>query len=52
MYYPGRSAEAVAVRLHVHVVEFPGAHPGYTGQPDAFAASVRTALAQLSSLAR
>lgn len=52
MYYPGRSAEAVAVRLHVPVVEFPGGHAGYTGQPEAFAAGLRTALAQLRSPAR
>lgn len=51
-YYPARGAEAVAARLGVRVVEFPGPHAGYTEKPAEFAATLRTALAELREPAR
>jgi pimeloyl-ACP methyl ester carboxylesterase len=51
-YYPARGAEAVAARLGVPVVEFPGQHAGYTEKPAEFAATLRTALAELREPAR
>jgi pimeloyl-ACP methyl ester carboxylesterase len=50
-YYPGRAAEAVAAWLGVPLVEFPGGHAGYTGHPEAFAATLRTTLAELPAAA-
>jgi pimeloyl-ACP methyl ester carboxylesterase len=51
-YLPGRAAVAVAGRLGTSPVTFPGGHDGFlggeygsTGEPDAFAATLRTALA-------
>jgi len=48
---PGRAAAAVAARLGVEPVTFPGGHDGFlggeyggTGEPDAFAATLRQAL--------
>jgi len=48
---PGRAAAAVAARLGITPVVFPGGHDGFlggefgrTGQPDGFAATVRTSL--------
>ncbi len=37
-YYPCRAGEAVAERLGVEVVEFPGGHSGYMDHPGPFAA--------------
>jgi pimeloyl-ACP methyl ester carboxylesterase len=49
---PGRGGEAVAERLGVEPVTFPGGHDGFlggeyggTGEPDAFAATLRQVLA-------
>jgi hypothetical protein len=49
---PGRAALAVAERLGTDPVTFPGDHAGFlggeygqTGEPDAFAATLRTVLA-------
>ena len=49
---PGRAAVAVAERLGTSPVTFPGGHNGFlggefgsTGEPDAFAATLRTVLA-------
>jgi pimeloyl-ACP methyl ester carboxylesterase len=49
---PGRAAVAVAARLGTAPVTFPGGHDGFmggeygsTGEPDAFAATLRTVLA-------
>jgi pimeloyl-ACP methyl ester carboxylesterase len=51
-FLPGRAAVAVAVRLGTKAVTFPGGHDGFlggeygsTGEPDAFAAALRTVLA-------
>ncbi|MFD2767074.1 alpha/beta fold hydrolase [Micromonospora eburnea] len=46
-YYPGRGGDAVAARLGLPVVEFPGAHAGYTQHPAAFATTLRAVLSQL-----
>ncbi|HEV7651951.1 MAG TPA: alpha/beta hydrolase [Actinophytocola sp.] len=46
-YYPGRGGAAVAERLGVPLVEFPGGHIGYLEEPDAFAATLRETLAGL-----
>ena len=51
-YYPARGAQAVAARLGVPVVEFPGPHAGYTEKPAEFAATLRTVLAELREPAR
>jgi pimeloyl-ACP methyl ester carboxylesterase len=42
---PGRAAVAVAERLGTPPVTFPGGHDGFLGEPDAFAATLRTVLA-------
>jgi hypothetical protein len=48
---PGRAAVAVAERLGISTTAFPGGHDGFlggeygsTGEPDAFAATLRTVL--------
>lgn len=46
-YYPGRSAAEVAARLGVPLVEFPGAHAGYTEKAPEFAVALRETLASL-----
>jgi pimeloyl-ACP methyl ester carboxylesterase len=51
-YYPGRAAAEVAKRLGAPLVEFPGAHAGYTEKPTEFAATLRTTLADLRAPAR
>jgi len=51
-YYPARGGEAVAERLGVPVVEFPGAHAGYTDRPAEFATTLRKVLAELKEPAR
>jgi pimeloyl-ACP methyl ester carboxylesterase len=50
-YYPARGGEAVARRLSAPVVEFPGAHAGYTDKPAEFAATLRETLAELTASA-
>jgi pimeloyl-ACP methyl ester carboxylesterase len=51
-YYPAQGGEAVAARLDVPVVEFPGGHAGYTEVPAEFAATLRTVLTDLHEPAR
>jgi pimeloyl-ACP methyl ester carboxylesterase len=51
-YYPARGGEAVAARLGVEVVEFPGPHAGYTEKPAEFAVTLRETLAGLRQPAR
>lgn len=51
-YYPGRGGEAVAARLGLEVVEFPGPHAGYTEKPAEFAVTLRETLAGLRQPAR
>jgi pimeloyl-ACP methyl ester carboxylesterase len=46
-YFPARGGEAVAARLGVPVVEFPGKHAGYVESPAAFAVRLREVLAGL-----
>jgi pimeloyl-ACP methyl ester carboxylesterase len=46
-YYPARAGEAVAARLGLEVVEFPGPHAGYTEKPAEFAVVLRETLAGL-----
>ncbi|HYQ67842.1 alpha/beta hydrolase [Actinophytocola sp.] len=51
-YYPARGGEAVAERLGVPVVEFPGLHAGYAEKPAEFAVTLREVLAGLREPAR
>lgn len=51
-YYPGRAAAEVAKRLGAPLVEFPGAHAGYTEKPAEFAVALRQTLADLREPAR
>lgn len=51
-YYPARAGEAVAAKLGVPVVEFPGPHAGYTEKPAEFAVTLRTVLTELRAPAR
>jgi pimeloyl-ACP methyl ester carboxylesterase len=51
-YYPAQGGEAVAARLDVPVVEFPGGHAGYTEAPAEFAVTLRTVLTDLHEPAR
>jgi pimeloyl-ACP methyl ester carboxylesterase len=51
-YYPARAGEAVAERLGLEVVEFPGPHAGYTEKPAEFAVTLRETLAGLRQPAR
>jgi pimeloyl-ACP methyl ester carboxylesterase len=44
-YYPAQGGEAVAARLDVPVIEFPGGHAGYVDHAAEFAATLRTVLA-------
>src|SRR6202008_3538618 len=46
-YCPGRGGAVVAERLGVPLIGFPGGHIGYVEEPDAFAATLREALARL-----
>ncbi|HEX6360817.1 alpha/beta hydrolase [Actinophytocola sp.] len=46
-YYMARAGEAVAERLGVPVVEFPGKHAGYVASPEVFAVRLREVLAGL-----
>lgn len=46
-YYPALAGEAVAARLDVPVVEFPGGHAGYADEPEPFAATLRATLDDL-----
>lgn len=46
-YYPGRGGAVVAERLGVPLTGFPGGHVGYVEEPDAFADTLREALARL-----
>lgn len=46
-YYPALAGEAVAGRLGVPVVEFPGGHSGYTEEPESFAVTLRATLDEL-----
>jgi pimeloyl-ACP methyl ester carboxylesterase len=46
-YYPGVAGDAVAARLSVPVIEFPGGHAGYTDHAAEFAATLRGTLADL-----
>lgn len=48
-YYPARAGEAVAARLGVPVVEFPGPHAGYTDKPAEFAVVLRKVLGELAT---
>lgn len=51
-YYPAQGGEAVAARLGVPVVEFPGGHAGYAEDAEPFAATLRTTLADLHQPAK
>jgi pimeloyl-ACP methyl ester carboxylesterase len=51
-YYPAQGGEAVAARLDVPVVEFPGGHAGYAEVPAEFAATLRAVLTDLHQPAR
>lgn len=51
-YYPARAGEAVAARLDVPVVEFPGGHAGYAEGTAEFAATLRSTLAELGEPGR
>jgi acetyltransferase/esterase len=51
-YYPARAGEAVAAKLDVPVIEFPGPHAGYTEKPAEFAVTLRTVLTELRAPAR
>jgi pimeloyl-ACP methyl ester carboxylesterase len=51
-YYPARAGEAVAAKLGVPVVEFPGPHAGYAEEPAEFATTLRKVLAELRTPAR
>ncbi len=46
-YYPGRAGAAVAERLGVPLVEFPGGHAGYVQEPGPFAVTLRRTIAGL-----
>jgi len=48
-HYPCRAGAALAERLGVPLVEFPGSHIGYTEEPAEFALKLRKTLAELRS---